>query len=95
MGIDRRAFVKGSLATVGGLVAGPATADLAAPGALAAAPADLSDLATADVDCGSIFTHGLVHVALCLLQAGVAVAKAGACVAWRLVWGQSAPCLLV
>lgn len=71
---------------------------LAPPAALAA---DLSDALAAEpeVDCGSIFTHGLIPVTLCLVRAGVgiaaALAKYGFCTAWALLWRLGSPCPLV
>lgn len=44
------------------------------------------------IDCGTITEEGLVYVTLCLVRAGIATGEAAACIAWRLVWGQSAPC---
>lgn len=44
------------------------------------------------VDCGDIMEDGLVPVTLCFVNVAIALGKAGACIAWRLLWGQSAPC---
>jgi hypothetical protein len=44
------------------------------------------------IDCGSIMQEGLVYVTLCLVRAGIGTGEAAACIAWRLIWGQSAPC---
>jgi hypothetical protein len=46
------------------------------------------------VDCGVITEDGLIPVTLCLVRYAGALGEAAACIAWRLLWGQSAPCPL-
>ena len=45
-----------------------------------------------DVDCGSVFVEGAVHVATCFALYGVGMGEIVLCIAWRLAWGASEPC---